>query len=98
MVNKEGETVLYVDAFKHDMYTISYDVDTPDGVKHFTYAIMKTHQGGPKDSFWYQMSLKKDEESGEWKADIWLERKDAEARAETIWLKDDENAHVQYGP
>lgn len=97
-VNKEGEVVLYIDAFKHNMYTISYDVDTEDGVKHFSYGIVKTHQGGPRDSFWYYVDLDKDKETGEWEARIWLDRKNAETCAHTILLSEDESAYVQYGP
>lgn len=98
VVSKEDEIVLYIDAFHHDMYTIAYDVDTPDGVKHFSYGIMRTNQGGPRDSFWYYMDLDKDDETNEWEARVWLDRKNAEARAHNISLLKNENAYVQYGP
>ena len=95
-VNKDGEVVLYIGAFKHDMYTISYDVDTEDGVKHFSYGIMKTHQGGPRDGFWYNVSLDKKDEG--WLARIWLGRENEEAKAEEFILIGDEDCYVKIGP
>lgn len=98
MINKDDEIVLYIGAFHHDMYTISYDVDTPDGVKHFSYGIMRTNQGGPRDSFWYYINLDREEETMEWRARIWLGRRDEEVGARDIMLSEDETAYVQYGP
>ena len=59
---------------------------------------MRTHQGGPRDSFWYNINLYSDKETGEWEAHMWLDRKNAEAGARTILLSEDENAYVQFGP
>lgn len=98
IVNRGDEIVLYIGAFRHDMYTISYDVDTLEGTKHFSYGIMRTNQGGPRDSFWYYMVLDKEEDAEEWGARVWLDRKNAEARAYDISLREDESAYVQYGP
>lgn len=98
VLNKNNEVVIYVGASKRDKYIISYDVDTSDGVKHFSYGIMRTHQGGPRDSYWYKLDLNKDEETYEWEARIWLDRKNAETKAHTILLSEDENAYVQFGP
>lgn len=98
MINKDDEVVLYIGAFHHDMYTISYDINTPDGVKRFSYGIMRTNQGGPRDSFWYYIDLDREEETMEWEARIWLDRKNAEARAHNISLLENETAYVQYGP
>ena len=96
--NKDGKTIVYIDAFRYDKYIISYDIDTADGVKHLTYGIMKTHDAGPRDSFWYYLDLDKDKDLGEWEARIWLDRKNAEAGAQTILLSVDESSYVQYGP
>ena len=59
---------------------------------------MKTHDAGPRDSFWYYLDLDKDKDLGEWEARIWLDRKNAEAGAQTILLSEDESSYVQYGP
>ena len=93
IVKKENEVVVYVEAFEHGMNSIAYDVNTPEGVKHFTYDIMKTQQWGPRVDFWYKNKLQQNEEN-EWYANVWLERKNVEAGATTIKLSEDENAHV----
>lgn len=93
IVKKENEVVVYVEAFEHGMNSIAYDVNTPEGVKHFTYDIMKTQQWGPRVDFWYKNELQQNEEN-EWYANVWLERKNVEAGATTIKLSEDENAHV----
>lgn len=98
VVSKDDGLVLYIGAFHHDMYTISYDVDTSDGVKHFTYGIMRTKQGGPRDNLWYYMDLDENEEIKEWEARVWLDWENTESKAHTIILSDDENAYVQFGP
>lgn len=97
VVNKANEVVVYIEAFRYGMNTISYDVNTPEGVKHFTYSIFKTHQWGPRVDFWYRNDVQHNEEN-EWYANVWLDKENVEARATTIWLAEDENAHVQYGP
>ncbi len=97
VVNKGDGVVVYIEAFRYGINTVSYDVNTPEGVKHFTYAILKTHQWGPRDNFWYRNDLQQNEER-EWCANVWLDRENTEAGATTIWLSEDENAHVQYGP
>lgn len=63
IVKKENEVVVYVEAFEHGMNTIAYDVNTPEGVKHFTYNIMKTQQWGPRVDFWYKNKLQQNEEN-----------------------------------
>lgn len=93
IVKKENEVVVYVEAFEHGMNSIAYDVNTPEGVKHFTYDIMKTQHWGPRLDFWYKNELQQNEEN-EWYANVWLERKNVEAGATTIKLSEDENAHV----
>lgn len=93
--NKDGVTV-YINAYHHGINKVSYDVNTPEGVKHFTYDIMKTHGWGPRDNFRYRNELQQNDEM-EWYANVWLEKKDAEAGATTIKLSEDENAHVHYG-
>lgn len=97
IVKKENEVVVYVEAFEHGMNTIAYDVNTPEGVKHFTYDIMKTQHWGPRLDFWYKNELQQNEEN-KWYANVWLERKNVEAGATTIKLSEDENAnvHVQW--
>lgn len=98
IINVDDGVRLYIGAFQHDMYTISYDIDTAEGVKRLSYGIMRTHEAGPRDSFWYYVDLDKDKETGEWEARIWLDRENAEACAHTILLSEDESAYVQYGP
>lgn len=98
IINRGDEIVIYIGASRHDKYTISYDIDTVDGVKHFSYGIMKTHQGGPRDNFWYYVDLDKKDDTKGWEVRVWLDRKNAEAKARTILLSEDENAYVQYGP
>lgn len=98
VVSKSKSDVLYIDSVAKSRYYISYDVNTPDGVKHFTYSVFKTHDMGPREEYFYRNDLYKDEATGEWYANVWLDNKNAEAGATTIWLNENEDADVHYGP
>ncbi len=95
--SKDEYTDISTEAAAYSGYTISYDVDTPDGAKHLSFMILKTHMMGPRDSFAYEIDLDKDQESGDWRARVWLDRPNAESKITEIWLSEDEHAHVQYG-
>lgn len=77
-------------------YVFSYDVDTPDGVRHFTFMIMKTHNWGPRYSCSYEMNLNESED--DWLARVLLVERNALGEIQEIKLSEDENAHVQLGP
>ena len=97
LIVKEQEKGVLVKckALPYDAYTFYYDVETEDGVKHFSFRIVKTHTGGPIERFQYEMKLRKEEE---WVAQVLLVEKDAEGEIKKIPLSEDETAYVQLGP
>lgn len=97
VVNKADSVVVYISALRYGGNTVFYDVNTPEGVKHLTYTIIKAHDWGPREDFLYMIDLQQDEE-GEWYADVWLQEKKCKEITATIWLSEDENAHVKDGP
>lgn len=95
-VSTEDGLRLKARAFPYDGYTVSYDVETEEGIKHFTFMVMKTHNGGPVRQFAYQMDLEQKE--GEWVAEVLLVEPRAEGKVQIIPLSEDETAYVQLGP
>lgn len=97
VANKSDGVVVSLNAYHYGLNKISYDLNTPDGVKHFTYEILKTHIRGSREQFRYRNDLQQNEET-EWYANVLPDKQNAEAEPTTIWLSEDENAHVHYGP
>ena len=66
-------------------------------MRHFTYALFKTHNFGPRGEYFYRNCLQQGED-GEWYATVRVNEQGYDTKEETIELSEDANAHVQYGP
>ncbi|MBE5880632.1 MAG: hypothetical protein E7288_11805 [Lachnospiraceae bacterium] len=97
IVPRPSGVILYIPALHYGKYTFEYDVKTSEGMRHFTYALFKTHNFGPRGEYFYRNLLQQGED-GEWYATVRVNEQGYDTKEETIELSEDANAYVQYGP
>lgn len=91
--NKDRGIQVKNQAFLYNMYQYEFDVDTPEGVKHFTFHAFKPRTGGPKSKFAYEVSIRK--RDGVWVAEILYVNAGAEGKVQQIPLEEVEDTMLR---